>query len=337
MWKYINYIMLIVIMSNGSCAKAQSNSSKETVSLQEINQQAKKIKALKSFLMSRNGKLVGEFYFRSHQAKDLAHMRSATKSIISLLIGIAVDQKKIQSIDDPITKYLKGLPGLETRHANITVRHLLTMTSGFRWDESSAAIYDRWVMSGRPIRFLLDRKIVNTPGKKFEYNSAGTHLLSVLLTQATGMSTLKFAQRYLFTPLGIEKVRWEKLGNYYNGGAGLELRPRDMLKLGELLLYQGKYQSKTIISKQWMQASVKDQVVVKNKGSYGLLWWIAQEKERLVAALGFGGQMIVVFPASKVILVTTAHWQHIGTQNAVKQQRQISKMIGDYVLPFIYQ
>ncbi|OJJ15253.1 hypothetical protein BKI52_38200 [marine bacterium AO1-C] len=331
---YLNYAMaLLCALLSSSCAEAQKNKG----SLQEINQQAGKVEALKSFLISKKGKLIGEFYFRGHSQNELAHLRSATKSIISLLIGIAVDQQKIQSIDDPINKYLKGVPGIEARHAKITVRHLLTMTSGFRWDESSAAIYDRWVMSRRPIRFLLDRKIVDTPGKKFEYNSAGTHLLSVILTKATGESTLKFAQRYLFTPLGIEKVRWGKLGGYYNGGAGLELMPQDMVKLGKLLLHQGKFQGKTVISKQWMQASIKDQVVVKNKGSYGLLWWIAQEKERLVAALGYGGQMIIVFPASEVVLVTTAYWQRIGTARAVKQQRQISKMIREYVLPFIYQ
>ncbi len=291
------------------------NDSTSQINLNNIIDKAKSIKGLKNLLVSKDGKLIIESYFEPYSKDSLDHVRSVTKSVIGLLIGIALDKNIIESIDEPISKYLSDTNGYKKHHNSITIRHLLTMTAGFNWSES-ASQYNQWVSSSDPTAYVLKRKMVNKPGEKFEYNSGVSHLLSVILTKASGITTLEFANRHLFKPLHIESVEWRKIDGYYNGGADLELKPRDMIKIGSLINNRGTFNGQQIVSKDWISASSKKQIQVDRNKQYSYQWWISPElPEANVMALGYRGQFIITLPESEAIIVATSIWRNIDTSS----------------------
>lgn len=298
--------------------------------LQEVHEIAQEAQNIRSVLVSEDGKLVIEQYFDTYSSDSLDHQRSGTKSIMASLIGIAIDQGMIKDVEESVSNYLTDV---DDRFKDITIRHLLSMTSGFDWDEEiSVDEYNAWASSGDQLGFLLRKSIIHTPGSKWNYNSATMHLLSMLLTRASGMSTLAFAEQYLFAPLDIQTVKWERLsGGFYNGGAGLQLRPRDMIKLGELLANDGVYQGKQIISKQFIEAAISHQEPEpfesdENTG-YGFGWWVGEPMGiRAILARGYAGQIIAVFPDLQLVVAITHNWR-VNVKNAIAQQDQAFKIL----------
>lgn len=291
-------------------------------------------------LVLRNGRLVGEAYFQGRNANDLMHLRSVTKTVLSNLIALAISQGKIQSLQQPISELLpQKYRALLNGKAAITLADLLTMRSGFAWDESTVAGYNNWVTAADPTRYLLEQPQQHTPGTVFRYNSANFHLLSVILTEKTGMATRDFARQYLFGPLGIANFRWEKLSDGYdNGGAGLELRARDLAKLGLLWQQQGLWGSQQLISRAFLQdaatvqhASNQTFAGLSLKG-YGYGWWLFQQAGKPAGQLGwgYGGQFVLTVPEQNLTVVLLANNQ---TTQASTQENGVMQLATQWLLP----
>ncbi|MCK3686203.1 serine hydrolase [Maribellus sp. YY47] len=265
---------------------------------------------INSILLARNHQLFCEEYFWGYQAEDLHPLESATKSITSLLIGIAIDQGKINGTEEKIADIFP-----EIRHQQaeifrqITLQHLLTMTSGYECKD------DELTQNDDRISFCLNRKIIHEPGKVFQYDGGNTEILGAVIHRKTGMFADEFASKYLFTPLNISCYQWSdyRQNGYPLMSGALHLRPRDMLKIGELVLNKGRCNEQQIVSKEWIDASATTAVKTGiDNDNYSYLWWNisleSKEKEyRCIWANGWGSQFIYIIPDLNVVMVTTGH------------------------------
>ncbi len=290
--------------------------------LEEAFEQARTTDRLLSLLVVRNGHMVDEEYFRGNGAEQVNDVRSVTKSVVSALVPLAISAGFVSGIDQPIGELiLPETAALTQEQAQITISHLLTMTSGFEWDESTAGSYNDWVVAPDQIQYLLDRPLVDTPGSVFTYNSAAVHLLGVALEDAIGTPLSDFARDRLFEPIGIDTVVWEPVsGGRVNGGSGLDLRPRDLARLGVLMLQDGVSGSRQVLPRGWAASAMETQVPLQAEYgpltslSYGRLWWTAEGIRGPEAlAWGFGGQFIYVVPSMNVVVVATTDWRGVGS------------------------
>ncbi|MBT8272679.1 MAG: beta-lactamase family protein [Bacteroidia bacterium] len=299
----------------------------QTASLSEVNidelsqavNEANAHPRMESLLVVRNGKLVLEEYFDGAQVNDLQDVRSVTKSVVSILTGIAIEKGLISSIDDPIGPYLANTThDLTAEQQAIAIRDLLTMSSGFEWDEWTSDSYSQWIQSGMPVAYLLDLPFTSTPGSSFTYNSASTHLLGVVVSEAVGTGLDEFANTYLFNDLGITSYAWEFFNDgSINGGAGIDLRPRDLAKLGQLFLQNGLSGSEQLVPSSWVTSTTHPSYSWRfdygalTQYTYGQLWWVRDansNQDEAYLAWGHGGQYIFVVPAKDLIVVTTTNW-----------------------------
>jgi CubicO group peptidase (beta-lactamase class C family) len=268
-----------------------------------------------SLLVVRNGQLVLDHYATRAGLDVLHNVKSVTKSVLSILVGIAIQIGDLAGVDEPIG-YI--LPALFTsvddrRKREITVEHLLTMQSGLEWSEWGSSTAE---MTSSPnwVDYVLDRPLAHAPGTHFNYSTGDTQVLSRVLQAATGLTALEYADLYLFGPLGIEGRRWpaDPQGTTI-GGAELALSARDMAKLGFLYLKHGEWDGAQIVPAAWVRASIQRQATVIPAGArdcqpldYGYLWWLRdQGGYPSHMAVGFGGQYIYVIPALDLIVVMT--------------------------------
>ncbi|MFN8598061.1 MAG: serine hydrolase [Anaerolineae bacterium] len=268
----------------------------------------------RSLLIIRHGELVYEKYFRSIQKPDrTANVRSVTKSVLSALMGIAMDQGLLDSLDHKVIEYFPEYfyPETDPRMAQVTLRHLLTMSAGFKWAELSP-IQTRWMNSSNWVEAAINLEFVEQPGTGFTYCTANTQLLSAILTKVTGEPLRDYAQRYLFAPIGIPTNRWSwgvDDHGYAIGGFAMNLRPRDMARLGYLYLNQGYWAGQQIISPEWIQASTRSQIHTDMDWApdYGYMWWIHPRSDLpSYEAAGSGGQTIYVVPGLDLVVVMTS-------------------------------
>jgi len=325
-----------------------------------------RFREIHSMLIYKEESLVFEKYFEGHQyqwdgpkyygekvqwSPTMAHpIMSCTKSITSACIGIAVDKGFIKSVDQSIFDYLPDHQDLNKDNKNyITIEHLLTMTSGLAWDEWHAAHggqlsndYDHLYVVDDQIKAVLERPFWAAPGEFFTYNGGGIVILGEILKNATGMNPDKFAEKYLFEPLGIDSATW---WSYPNGrletASSLSLTPRDMLKFGALYLNKGKWNGQQIIPEYWVE---KSSVVYRNNygiqlpiedsgiNGYGYTWWISEldyngQKLKMYRANGWGGQVIMVIPdLDTVVVFTSGNWAY---------KSKLFKLLNNYVLPAV--
>jgi len=311
--------------------------------LLEALEQAGSIERMRSLLVVRRGALALEWYGGDAHAGTLADVRSVTKSVVSTLTGIALERGDLTGLNQSISTVLRP-PDFQLTNDQIaiTVEHLLRMSSGFFWDESSTQSYNDWVVSEDPVRYLLDQPFAAFPGDDFTYNSAAVHLLGVMLEEATGQSLESYADQVLFGPLGIEEVEWEQLnGPYPNGGSGIDLRPRDLARLGQLYLQGGRSGGEQIVPEAWVEAATEPYwgdlgpygpIVELN---YGFLWWV-DEGHNAYMAWGHGGQFIYVVPDDELVVVVTNQWQGASQDIGVRALTEASmRLIIDYVLPAV--
>ena len=302
------------------------------------------VAGLRSITVVRHGHLVAERYFAGARADSLYALRSVTKSVMSLLVGLAIHRGEIRDINQPLSELFKPpLPALDAAHGAITVGNLLTMTGGFQWDEeSNVTEYNNWVLAPDQVEYVLARPIVSTPGTTFNYNSAAVHLLSAVI-QVNAGGTAAFADTYLFGPLGIKNRDWEfDNRGIPNGGAGLYLRPRDIAKLGQLILQRGRSGSKEVVPGAWIDQStqrhggVHDQLGAMGPLGYGDLWWLGDAAgHAIVLGWGYGGQLLCIVPSLDLVVATTARWQGIG--GAVgPQTTAIANLIAEDILPAVH-
>jgi len=285
-------------------------------------------------LIIKDGKLVLDEYFDGYAYNSSApnsngeyitynssidhFMASITKSVTSTLVGIAIYKGFINSVDDKIIDYFPEYADiLVGEKANLTIKHLLTMTSGLPFDENTYPYGDprneltQLINAEDPVQFVLSKDLTTTPGSTFFYNSGTTNVLGALMERATGMALINFSNDYLFTPLNWEGGIWEAFssGLLFASG-GIHAKPREMLKMGYLFLNNGKWKSNQIISPDWVNQA--QQVYIStpswpNSDSYGYQWWIKDfnisgNTYNCFYAAGWGDQYMYVFPNENMIV-----------------------------------
>jgi len=257
---------------------------------------------MRSLLIVRHGKLVAEGYSRDPRDGDRIHaVQSVTKSITSLLVGIAAGEGLLPSVDtalfDLMPEYFDDDPGKRS----ITLRDALTMRTGLEFDneeDTGPFLYS----SGSSVRNVLRRRLISEPGTSFYYHDANPQLVSGIIEKVTGVSPEAYADEHLFGPLGIREYRWEKHGDGLSFGAfGLWLRPRDMAKIGQLMLQGGAWDGRQLVPADWIRESTR----VYANGDYGLYWWVNDEEARVYRASGSGGQIIFVDEPNDLVIVLT--------------------------------
>ncbi len=282
---------------------------------------------LHSLLIIHHGVIVSETYYESYGQKTRHTLYSVTKSFIATLVGIALDQGKLKSVEQRVLDLLPGKTFLNTdsRKQAMTLRDLLTMSSGLDWVEGDPT-YQKMYMSPDWVQMVMDLPMTADPGEKFLYCSGCSHILSAVLRQATGQNTLDYAQKYLFRPLGISNLTWEadRQGTSI-GGWGLELTPRDMAKLGYLYLHNGVWEGKQVVSGQWVQEATKKRVETGGRLGYGYQWWI-YDTNGAYAATGRYGQTIWVSPELDLVVVTTAQMDN---------HDPIYSLIDNFIIPAV--
>jgi CubicO group peptidase (beta-lactamase class C family) len=300
------------VVSSGltsTTAVALAAESLEPVLHARVLEQTKQLVRLRSLLISINGELVEERYFNGARAAQPANLKSASKSILSALVGIAFDRGHLVNLHDAIGKFFpEHLTATnDARKRAITIADLLTMRSGL--ESTSNVNYGRWVQSGNWVRHALARPLVEEPGGQMIYSTGNSHLLSALLTKVTGMSTYEFARRHLAGPLGISLAPWARdPQGIYLGGNEMHLTPRAMLAFGELYMNGGRAGGKQVISETWIKESFTPRTRSRWSGrEYGYGWWIdTLGGHRAYYAWGHGGQFIFVVPGLKLVVVTTS-------------------------------
>ena len=303
-------------------------------------QDLEEVPGAQSVVVAHRGQVVAEAYWTG-SASTLRHVRSVTKSVSSTLVGIAVDRGFVDDIDARMVDYLApNLVPADAAKDRILLRHLLTHTSGLEWEENRE--FAAWENSNNPVRFILNRPLVEEPGSDFNYSTPGSHVVSAVLGEATGIGVEDFAEAYLFGPLGISTWRWENdpQGRPF-GGHGLQLRTEDTAKLGILFLNRGRWSDRRVFAADWVRSAT----AVQYRGgsswgpvdnvSYGLLWWIAAAGETdIFMALGWGGQFVVCVPTLDLVVATNALYQ-VGAETADTQERAILTVIVEELLPLI--
>jgi len=293
-----------------------------------------------SVVIYRNGTIPFEAYFEPYRA-DMSHnMKSTSKGIISALVGIALREGFINSLDDSALSYLPEYEPTEAGTSDITIRDLLTMSSGLEWNENDLNSMYTFFVSRRIARRVLRQPLIAEPGAQFNYNTGLTHLLSVIISEASGMSTQQFAAEYLFEPLDIHNVQWATdRDGYHVGGSELFLTPRAMTKFGVMYLNGGEYFGRQIVPEEWVRQSTTSQIAGAFHGTqiqYGYLWWtnIGNQlftylnSETAFLAMGSHGQRILVDPDLGVVVVITADQRDAA---------QCDILIRDVILPAFSQ
>jgi CubicO group peptidase (beta-lactamase class C family) len=310
-------------------------------------------------IVVRRGTLVFEQYFPGYDepwgmgggrhefdATTKHDMRSVSKSVISLLVGIAIDRELIRSADEPVVKFFPDYSTLKTAGwDNITLRHLLTMSSGIQWDENRA-----WKdpendephlgNDADPFRYVLSKPIAAPPDTIWNYNGGGTDLLGNIIERVSGKSLDAFAREALFAPLGISDWEWMKYRNeHIASAAGLRLRPRDAAKIGQLVLNKGEWGGKQIVPAKWIEQSVtpRFQAIGYFGGLfyYGQQWWMGRtlsgDKDvKWIASIGLGGQRLFIIPELDLVVMTTS-----GLYGSGRQGQAALDILANFIIPYI--
>ena len=265
-----------------------------------------------SLLVMREGKLVLDEYFHGFSADDYHRTASVTKSVAALLVGAALDRGMIPSLDVPLLDFFPyAEEGVSPGWEDETLHHLLSMSMGVDWTAQEM----EGVHGTGPdfFRTVLARSISSPPGSKWDYASANVNLLAGVIHRATGRHADAFAAEVLFEPLGIEALDWEygKVDGYNLMDGSLQLRPRDLAKIGVMVAAGGRWNGEQVIGEQWVREFTSPHHATGQPlGGYGDLWWLGElpgrdGPEPLIVANGWGSQFIVIFPRLDMVVVTT--------------------------------
>jgi CubicO group peptidase (beta-lactamase class C family) len=272
-------------------------------------EQAAALPRLRTLLIARHGEPEVERRFRGPGLDQPANVKSVSKSVLSALVGIAIAEQRLAGADQPIAPFFERhlATDEDPRKRQITVGHLLSMQSGL--ERTSGANYGRWVSSPNWVRHVLTRPMVAEPGGPRMYSTGNSHLLSAILTQATGRSTWDYAREKLAVPLGIGLPRWpaDPQGIYF-GGNEMRMTPRAMLRFGELYRNGGRFEGRQIVPEEWVRESLTPRATSRHVGEgYGYGWFIGEVRGHpMFYAWGYGGQFIFVIPELELTVVTTS-------------------------------
>jgi len=344
----IALFLILGIVTIAACDGAQKKSDKlldqdepKSEELSNILRKTEKMPYLKSLIILKNGELIVEEYMNGGSPHQFYDLRSASKSILSAVLGIAIRGGYIESIDQKVIDFFPeyNTKELDPRVYDLRIRHLITMKSGFKIKET-AKVFQQLYKSKNWIKHILHLPFRADPGKKFNYHSFNTHLLSATITKATDMSTLEYAKSVLFSPLGITKVKWEKDPNgYYIGGWGLHMNAKDMAKFGTLYLNNGLFKGTQVVPSEWIKLSTIERTGMigtyysgwNRSYGYGFLWWVKRidENTDIPFAMGHGGQRIAFIPETNAVMVTQAEPNPKPPSSSFKRHRAVDSLLFD--------
>jgi CubicO group peptidase (beta-lactamase class C family) len=311
----------------------------------------------------RDRKLVFERYYEGQDQKwgyplgkvtftpDTLHdLQSITKSVVSLLYGIALGEGMVPEIETPLVEAIPEYTEIYNHpvRRRITVKHALTMTMGLEWNEDDYPFGDprnSWTQMNRArdqVWHAFGMPVEAEPGTKWIYSSGATVILARLISNGVGKSLLEYAREKLFIPLSINDVSWTN-ANGSDGmeaaGGGLRMKPRDLAKIGQLILNQGRWNDVQLVPFEWLVASFVEKPTDNEKYQYGYQWWLGRLQEsdglwvdgvgpdRWIGGLGYGNQGLIVIPAYQLVVVINAG--NYGRQ----ETKLISRIVLEYVLP----
>ncbi|MBP2830853.1 serine hydrolase [Aquimarina sp. U1-2] len=313
-----------------------------------LNKLIKKVKdssfhAIDAILLIKDEKIVLEEYFNGYTKDSMHNTASVGKSITSALVGIAIQQGLIPSLETTVMDYFTDsyrIRDLNTEKKNITIYHFLTMTSGLAcddWDEDSPGNTKHFVTAKDDFALTLNLPMVSKNGKRFAYCSGGANLLGEIIRKASGKSLKEYADTVLFNKIGVYENEWfivpKPPHNEFAGG-GNYLKPRDMAKFGLLYKNKGKWEGEQIIPEKWIEESTSTQIEVPNESAaYGYFWWVKEYtyKERKIPgfeASGNGGNKIIVLPKLDLVFILTGS----GYGNEYIEGEQARIIFENYIL-----
>jgi CubicO group peptidase (beta-lactamase class C family) len=281
----------------------------DSLLLGQAYRRAAELPRLHSLLVARHGALAREEYFRGPGRDRAVNIKSASKSVLAALVGIAIAEGHLEGLDQSVAPLFPDYvrPDADPRIGDVTLAHLLSMQAGL--EPTSFGNYGRWVSSGNWVRYALQRPFVDDPGGRMLYSTGNTHVLSALLTRATGTSTLAYAREKLGRPLDIQVPAWTRdpQGVYF-GGNEMSLRPRDLLVFGELFRNGGRHEGRQVVPEEWIRESWRRRTTSPFNGhGYGLGWWMRRSGAHDVYfAWGYGGQYVFIVPDLELTVVTTS-------------------------------
>ncbi len=332
----VRLMFLVLALATGLTSAVTAQARAVQPRFAEASRGAERLTRLHSLLVSQRGEVVFEHYAHGMTSRRLANVKSASKSVISALVGIAIERRLIPGVQAPVSTWFPELGrDPDPRKAAITIADLLTMRSGL--ETTSNRNYGAWVTSPNWVRFVLTRKLLIEPGTTMQYSTGSTHLLSAILTKVSGTSTWQFAQAAIGKPLGIALAEWPRdpQGIYF-GGNDMLLTPRQMLALGELYLNRGRANSQQVVPEGWVAESCEPKTTSRFDAGreYGYGWWIDEVGEHAACyAWGFGGQYILVFGDLQTVVVATSSTA-LGDERR-GYRRQLLDLIARDILPAV--
>ncbi len=269
-----------------------------------------------SLLVIVNNKLVIEQYYNGWEKDKLHMLASNTKSFNSILIGVAIEQGYIRSVDQRMLDFFPEYENLkkDTLKNKITIKNLLTMTSGFKWDEQSLPVSDPKNMgvifdkTDDWLKSALTLEMDTIPGTKYVYSGPNNIILSEIIKRATGQNIAEFAEKYLFEPIGIKEYKWGRKNVIYDGGGGLYLKSRDIVKYGFLHLKKGKWNDKEIVSEKWIKEIFSPYIEIQHPFYSCFQWQMVKTEYGYNAWFipGNGGQIINIIPELDMVIIINA-------------------------------
>lgn len=311
----------------------------DTLLLARAVEEAAGLDQLHNMLVARHGEVVVERHFRGPPPQRPANLKSASKTILSAVAGLAIREGYLEGLDQPVGPFFRDyLPvtngdggAADDPRNRITVAHLLSMSSGLE-STSFGSRYGRWVSSGDWVRHALTRDVIHEPGARLVYSTGDTHLMSAVLTRAAGRSTHALARELLADPLGIQLPSWPRdpQGIHF-GGNDMLVSPRGLLRLGELYRNGGILDGREILPRWWVEESWRIRLRSPRSGDgYGLGWWARTSEGHPVRfAWGYGGQFLFVVPSLELTVVFTSDpWTRQRGHN-----QSLHRILDRYLIP----
>jgi len=267
----------------------------------------------------------------------LHSLQSVTKTITSVIIGVATARKEFPDLSTTVLSFFDTtqVKNIDDRKRRMTIRHLLTMTSGFDWNENLSYSDPRNDCSQMEasfdwIQYVINKPMAVEPGQSFNYNSGASQLLSYIFRKAIGKDIEEYAAEHLFSPLGIQQYFWKRIPTgLVDSEGGLYLAETDLAKIYYLFLKEGNWNGKQLVTKEWVKASVTPSVTVRQGVKYGYKWWLYQygnnDSKYAWAGSGFGGQWPVIIPEYDIVAVFTG-W-NIGSSSSLRVMEGIRRLV----------
>ena len=315
----------------------------------ELYYNAAELETIYSLLVVKNGYLIAEDYFNDGSVDQKDRLQSVTKSYTSALVGIALEQGYLSSVDQKMLDFFPEVADQITdpRKEQITIRHLLQMRAGYPWEESDPALWDG-LLSGHYPPLIDEFPLIADPGTEFNYSNLSSNWLGIIVDRATGMNLKTYAEENLFLPIGVEAGEWGTDAEGHNNGCGdLHMTARDAARFGLLYLNDGKHEENQIVPADWVHDSLQrySEDVNLTGGfpvnwglsfrdiGYGYQWWSASVGDHhFDYAAGHGGQLIVLLDEFDMVVVTTSYpfWlQHDA--ESWKHELAIMNLVGEFI------